>query len=78
MSKKAESNNADDLSYEEAYAELVKLVESLESDSHPLDETMRLFERGQALSRRCAVLLDSAELKVQQLIGENPVDLVGE
>jgi exonuclease VII small subunit len=36
---------------------------------------MSLFERGQALSQRCAELLDQAELKVRQLSGEEISDL---
>jgi exodeoxyribonuclease VII small subunit len=78
MSMIPEPDFSGNLSYEEAFAELVKLVEALESEAHPLDETMRLYERGQALSQRCAVLLDNAELKIQQLNGENLVDLEGE
>ena len=35
---------------------------------------MKLFERGQALTKRCAELLDKAELKVQELVGESLVD----
>ncbi|OGN75049.1 MAG: exodeoxyribonuclease VII small subunit [Chloroflexi bacterium GWB2_49_20] len=73
--KNSEPKDVEKLTYEEAFAELMSLVEALESDEHPLDETMRLFERGQTLSRRCTVLLDNAELKVQQLNGENLVDV---
>jgi len=75
MSKKLELIDVDKLTYEEAYCELIAMVETLESDEHPLDETMVLFERGQALTHRCATLLDQAELKVQQLSGEKLVDL---
>ncbi|HBG75042.1 MAG TPA: exodeoxyribonuclease VII small subunit [Anaerolineae bacterium] len=75
MIKNSEPKDVEKLTYEEAFAELMSLVEALESDEHPLDETMRLFERGQTLSRRCTVLLDNAELKVQQLNGENLVDV---
>jgi exodeoxyribonuclease VII small subunit len=75
MSKNSEPKDVEKLTYEEAFAELIALVEALESDEHPLDETMRLFERGQTLSRRCTVLLDNAELKVQQVNGENLVDV---
>ncbi|MEW6717769.1 MAG: exodeoxyribonuclease VII small subunit [Chloroflexota bacterium] len=62
------------LKYEQAYAELEKIVNALESDDHPLEEALALFERGQALARRCASLLENAELKVQQLIGEELQD----
>jgi exodeoxyribonuclease VII small subunit len=75
MIRKLELIDVDKLTYEEAFSELVALVEALESDEHPLDETMNMYERGQALSQRCATLLDLAELKVQQLSGEKLIDL---
>lgn len=58
------------LSYEQAFAELETLVAVLETNPPALDETMRLYERGQALSKHCADLLDQAELKVRVLSGE--------
>lgn len=64
----------DELSYEEAFKELEAIVTALESDEHPLEEALSLFERGQALADHCADLLDNAELKVQQLTGEELVD----
>ena len=68
--KKAEKS-VEDLSYEEALAELEGIVESLEAEQNPLEESMRLFERGQALVVRCSALLESAQLKVQKLAGES-------
>lgn len=61
----------DELAYEEALAELEGLVASLENDQNPLDEAMKLFERGQALVARCGALLESARLKVEKLAGES-------
>jgi exodeoxyribonuclease VII small subunit len=58
------------LSYEQAFAELEASVTALESGQHSLDEALRLFERGQELARHCASLLDKADLKVQRLSGE--------
>lgn len=75
MSKKLELTDVENLTYEQAYNELISLVEVLESDQQTLDETMVLFERGQALSKHCATLLDNAELKILQLSGEKLVDL---
>lgn len=75
MNKKMELVEVEKLTYEEAFSELSILLEALESDEHPLDETMNMFERGQALSHRCSTLLDLAELKVQQLSGEKLSDL---
>lgn len=57
----------DTLSFEDAFAELEEIVRQLEDGSLTLDESLALFERGQALSARCQQLLDTADLKVQQL-----------
>jgi len=62
------------LTYEQAFAELETIVAALESGEHPLEESMSLFERGQALTKRCAELLDKAELRVQALVGESLAD----
>ena len=58
---------ADTLSFEDALAELEATVRQLEAGDLALDESLALFERGQALSARCQQLLQAAELKVQQL-----------
>jgi exodeoxyribonuclease VII small subunit len=70
MSKNIDYKDVEGLSYEDAYKELLALVESLESNEHPLDETMILFERSQILSQHCASLLEKAELKIRQLTGD--------
>jgi len=62
------------LSYEDALTQLEEIVAVLESGEHSLDEAVALFERGQALSQRCAILLDQAELKIKQLSGADLVD----
>ncbi len=64
----------DELTYEQAFSELEEIVAALETDEHSLDEALALYERGQALARYCAGLLDQAELKVKQLSGEELVD----
>lgn len=61
--------SSEDLSYEEAFAELESVVEALESEQRPLNESIALYERGQALAKYCAALLEKAELKVRQLSG---------
>ena len=72
-SKKTEKN-VEDLSYEEALAELETIVSALEDGQSQLEEAIKLFERGQALAARCGVLLEAAELKVKQVVGEDIVD----
>jgi exodeoxyribonuclease VII small subunit len=70
---KAVEKPVEELSYEEALAELENIVAALEGDAsqNPLEEAMKLFERGQALVTRCSALLEAAELKVQKLAGES-------
>ncbi len=54
-------------SYEKAFAELEDIVYGLETNQKTLEEAIALFERGQALAKHCADLLDHAELRVRQL-----------
>lgn len=68
----------EDLTYEEALTELECIVEALENDQNPLEETMKLYERGQALVTQCGALLDAAKLKVQNLAGESLVEFEDE
>ncbi len=70
-SAKKSEKPVEELSYEEALAELEGLVTSLEDEQNPLEDSMRLFERGQALVAHCSALLESAQLKVQKLSGES-------
>lgn len=71
MSKTLSPKLVEELTYEEAFAELETIVDALEGEAsqNPLEAAMSLFERGQALVKRCSELLDEAELKVRQLSG---------
>jgi exodeoxyribonuclease VII small subunit len=69
LSRKTEKP-VEELSYEEALAELEEIVSALEGEQNRLEESIKLFERGQALAARCSVLLEAAELKVRQVSGD--------
>ena len=58
------------LSYEQALGELEEVVNAMENEQHPLDQVLALYERGQKLAQHCAALLNLAELKVQQISGD--------
>jgi exodeoxyribonuclease VII small subunit len=60
----------EELTYEEALAELEEIVSALEGEQNQLEESIKLFERGQALAARCGELLEAAELKVKQVAGD--------
>ena len=56
--------NIDEMKFEQALAELERIVSSLENQTAPLDESISLYENGIALVKRCTVLLDEAQQKV--------------
>ncbi len=53
-----------DLSYEHARDELVRLVARIESGEAPLEESMVLWERGEALAAHCQAKLDQAQTRL--------------
>lgn len=60
----------EDLSFEDAFAELEETVAKLEEGGLPLEQSLALYEQGQALAAYCSEQLDEAELKVRQLTPE--------
>ena len=60
----------EEMTFEQAFAALEETVEQLETGELALEDTLSLYERGQALARRCQDLLDQAELRVTQLGGD--------
>lgn len=68
--KKADQKPA---TFEEALAELGKLVEQLEGGKLPLAESLSVYERAIALSSRCTKLLEDAEQKIKLLSGDDEV-----
>ncbi|MFB7799298.1 exodeoxyribonuclease VII small subunit [Isoptericola sp. NPDC056134] len=53
-----------DLTYEEARDELVQVVARLEAGSEPLEASLALWERGEALAARCQQWLDGARQRL--------------
>ena len=72
-SSKKIAKPVEELTYEEALAELEEIVAALEGEQNQLEESIKLFERGQALAAHCSELLDAAELKVKQLAGDDVI-----
>jgi exodeoxyribonuclease VII small subunit len=61
--------------FEQALAELEGLVERLERGELPLDEALKAFERGVALTRHCQAALQAAQQRVEVLLkrsGQTP------
>ena len=62
-----EKDNIQEMDFETAFSALQENVATLENEELPLEQALALFERGQQLVNRCAVLLEAAELRVHQL-----------
>ncbi len=55
------------LPFEAALAELEAIVDQLEKGAVALDKSIRLYERGEALKRRCDELLQNAEMRIEKI-----------
>jgi exodeoxyribonuclease VII small subunit len=64
-----ENNNGDvaKLPFERAIEELESIVKRLEEGKVPLEESVTIYERGEALKRRCEDLLRQAEARVEKI-----------
>ncbi len=61
-----------EMTFEEALGELERVVSQLESAQVPLEDSIRLYERGEELRKHCEARLQAAEEKVAQItLGEN-------
>lgn len=58
------------LSFEEALVELQQIVELLEGGALGLEDSLRQYERGASLLRRCYGLLETAERRIEILTGQ--------
>jgi exodeoxyribonuclease VII small subunit len=55
------------MSFEQALAALERIVDDLEKGDVPLDQSIRIYERGEALKAHCDRLLKAAEDKVEKI-----------
>lgn len=56
------------LSFEDALKALEDIVRKLESGDVPLDDSISLYERGEALRRHCQARLDAAQARIERIV----------
>ena len=66
MAQQSDSN-IENLPFERALEELESIVKRLEEGKVPLEESVAIYERGEALKRRCEDLLRQAEARVEKI-----------
>ncbi|MCB2084669.1 MAG: exodeoxyribonuclease VII small subunit, partial [Sphingomonadaceae bacterium] len=57
-----------ELSFEDALRALEDVVRRLEGGEVPLDESIDLYERGEALRQHCQKRLDSAQARIEKIV----------
>lgn len=57
-----------ELSFEDALRALEDVVRKLESGEVPLDDSITLYERGEALRRHCQARLDAAQARIEKIV----------
>lgn len=62
-------SNADirKMPFERAIEELESIIKRLEEGKVPLEESVAIYERGEALKQRCEELLKAAEARVEKI-----------
>lgn len=66
----AKTDDIEQMSYEQARDELVAVVTKLEAGGAPLEESLALWQRGEALADRCELWLDGASAKLEEVRGK--------
>ena len=56
------------LSFEDALRALEEIVRKLEGGEVPLDSSITLYERGEALRKHCQARLDSAQARIEKIV----------
>ena len=62
--------------FEQSLSELEALVQKLEQGDVPLEDALKTFERGVALTRQCQTALRTAQQKVEVLLSKNGEETV--
>lgn len=57
--------------FEENMQRIEQIVHTIEQGDIPLNESLKLFQEGTALVRKCQELLDNAELQVKEISKAN-------
>ncbi len=79
----APDSKISDMNFEAALAELERIVDRLEGGNVPLEQSITIYERGEALKKHCEALLKQAEARIDKITlkpdgtaaGSEPLDV---
>lgn len=69
--RKKEEVPVEQLPLDKCFQELEQIVEALERENTSLEDSLRLFERGMALSRRCLKELEAIEQRIEMIVEDS-------
>ena len=72
-----DTSKISDLSFEDALRALEQVVKQLESGEVPLDDSISLYERGEALRKHCQARLDAAQARIQRIVTDQSGAAIG-
>ncbi len=65
----------EDMSFEEAFAKLNKILEEFENGEVSLETSISLYEEGMLLKNHCDKKLQNAEMKIKKVVGKKSEDV---
>jgi exodeoxyribonuclease VII small subunit len=65
------------MNFEDALRALEEIVRRLESGDVPLDDSITLYERGEALRRHCQARLDAAQARIERIVAGPDGNAIG-
>ena len=68
ITKFVSDNDISQLTFEQALIALEEVVQQLESGNVPLDQSITLYERGEALRKHCQARLDAAQARIEKIV----------
>ena len=82
MPETSPTDDIKSMSFEQALAALEEIVDNLERGDVPLEQSISIYERGEALKKHCDTLLKAAEDRVEKIrlsrdgapVGTEPLD----
>lgn len=73
----SDTSDISQLSFEQALIALEEIVQQLESGNLPLDQSIALYERGEALRKHCQKRLDDAQARIERIVTDASGAAVG-
>lgn len=67
----AETAKISEMSFEDALRALEQVVRDLEGGEVPLDDSINLYERGEALRKHCQARLDAAQARIEAIVQDS-------